>query len=139
MTDAPLSINAPLSLVGTNLTYNGIGLVTFGRRTAELVAAQLAAAARVPELEATIRSQSAEIERLRAELGIAQSTKAEVKRGAAALLAENGELRARLAAAPDLAELRAAREAMRKRTEFADTAAFLVAVDRLLAAVPLDA
>ena len=160
MTDAPLSIDGNiLSLYGQR----------WGLLPTEVgpVAAQLAAAARVPELEAEIELlrgeviaakddyatlsqsyrfeksvcnvQAVELDRQREDVQRYNEMQfhASVERDAA--LAEVEELRARLDATPDLAELRAAREAMRKRTEFADTAAFLVAVDRLLAAVPLDA
>ena len=116
MTDAPLSID--------DTRYLHVGEISVTRlppAVATSAREQLAAAARVPALEA-------EIEQLRAELGIAQSSKAEVKRGAAALLAETGDLRARLAAVPDLTELREA-------IHVNDDAVF-AAVRRLLAAVP---
>ena len=160
MTDAPLSIDGNiLSLYGQR----------WGLLPTEVgpVAAQLAAAARVPALEAEIERlrgeviaakddyatlsqsyrfersvcnvQAVELDRQREDVQRYNEMQfhASVERDAA--LAEVEELRARLDAAPDLTELRATREAMRKRTEFAGTAAFLVAVDRLLAAVPLDA
>ena len=122
-----------------------------------------AAAARVPELEAEIERLTVELSnmiRVGAESAIVSKYEEQARRLEAEiewltaenevlrqggfhriqeLAAERDGLRARLNAAPDLTELRATREAMRKRNGFVDTAAFMVAVDRLLAAVPPDA
>ena len=130
MTDAPLSIehlaNDPTDPIMAELVWsdgsgNKVTLLGLDIADALLVDAQLAAAARVPELEA-------EIERLQAQVdGLAD--------GEVHAIIERDELRARLAAVPDLTELR---EAVAQWDNNSPRGRFdvLDAARRLLAAVP---
>lgn len=125
MTDAPLSIHA-----ARTLRCDGGWLAQVPQESVDTVRAQLAAAARVPDLLYKI----AHLEGMNAGLaGYAERGRDEL----AAAKAENAELRARLAAAPDLTELRTANENARN-AGYGHVASRHLGrvVDRVLAAVP---